>query len=152
MGKRLSAAPDPHDLARFVAAQDPVWDDVRAELAGGRKRSHWMWFVFPQIEGLSSSAVGRRYAIRSRAEAGAYLAHPVLAARLAEAVKLLMATGRTDARAILGSPDDAKLRSSLTLFEGVAEGDTAALLAGALERFYGGQRCPHTRDWLDAAR
>jgi len=137
---------DPFDLARFVAAQDPVWESVRAELAEGAKRSHWMWFVFPQIAGLSASATGRRYAIRSRAEAAAYLAHPRLGPRLEEATRLLLAHEGTSAEAILGPVDAAKLRSSMTLFAGVAGPD--APYAEALERFFGGTPCPVTAAWL----
>ena len=133
------AANDPHDLERFVGAQAPVWTQVCAELASGRKRSHWMWFVFPQLRGLGTSAMAERYGIGSRAEAAAYLAHPLLGARLVECTRLMLAAdeGRS-ALAILGSPDDLKFRSSMTLFEAVAA--DPAPFAAALESFYGGER------------
>ena len=103
------AADDPHDLERFVRAQAPVWDEVRAELASGRKRSHWMWFIFPQLRGLGRSATAERYGIASRAEANAYLAHPLLGARLVECTRLMLAAEQgKSALAILGAPDDAE--------------------------------------------
>ncbi|MGZ9116799.1 MAG: DUF1810 domain-containing protein, partial [Methylocystis sp.] len=108
------AADDPYDLARFVAAQKPVYEKVRAELAAGRKRSHWMWFFFPQLEGLGASAMAQRYAIHSRAEAAAYLAHPVLGPRLKECVGLVNKVEGRSAHEIFGSPDDLKFHSSMT--------------------------------------
>ena len=109
------------DLERFVRAQDPVFPAVLAELRQGRKQSHWMWFVFPQIAGLGFSAMSQRYAIGSRAEAEAYLAHPVLGPRLIECTRLVLAIEGRSINAILGAPDDAKFRSSMTLFGEVAE-------------------------------
>ncbi|MCO7221621.1 DUF1810 domain-containing protein [Klenkia sp. PcliD-1-E] len=103
-------------LQRFVDAQDPVWDDVLAELRAGRKRTHWMWFVFPQLAGLGRSATAQHYAIADLAEAQAYLAHPVLGARLRQACDLLLEHGDRTAHEVFGSPDDLKLRSSMTLF------------------------------------
>src|SRR5215467_13288196 len=114
---------DPYRLDRFVQAQDSNGSFQRAvaELRAGRKVSHWMWFVFPQIEGLGFSIMAQRYAIGSRAEAEAYLAHPVLGPRLIECTRLVLAvTGKT-IRAILGSPDDLKFRSSMTLFDAVSD-------------------------------
>ena len=138
---------DPHDLRRFVEAQAGVYAQARDELAAGRKRSHWMWFVFPQMRGLGLSAMAHRYGIASRAEAVAYLDHPLLGMRLLECTRLLLAapSGAT-ASAILGSPDDLKLRSSLTLFDAVAAGtrrfarapSPAAPFAAALDRFFAG--------------
>jgi uncharacterized protein (DUF1810 family) len=123
-------------LERFTAAQNPIWDRVVAELTEGAKRSHWMWFVFPQIEGLGQSPMSYRYAIASLDEARAYLAHPVLGPRLREAVTLMLAhEGRTPA-SILGGIDAVKLRSSLTLFA-MADPDEP-LFQRALDAFYGG--------------
>ena len=127
---------DPFDLERFVAAQDPVFAQVAAELRAGRKRSHWMWFVFPQIAGLGFSAMAQRYALGSLDEARAYLAHPVLGSRLRECVALVRDVEGRDAHAIFGSPDDMKFRSCLTLFARAAPGE--ALFRDALEKYYGG--------------
>ena len=141
-------AADPHDLERFVAAQAPVWAQVRAELAGGRKRSHWMWFVFPQLKGLGRSAMAERYGIASRAEAQAYLAHRVLGPRLVECTNLMLAAPRgQSALAILGAPDDVKFRSSMTLFADVA-GDATSPYAAALDRYFGGHPDPTTLEML----
>ena len=130
--------PDPHDLDRFVTAQAPVIDEVREELRAGRKRSHWMWFVFPQLKGLGMSSTARHHGIASVAEARAYLAHPVLGPRLRECCEILLALpSDRSAYAIFGSPDDLKLRSCLTLFSQAAPEDD--LFRRGLERFYGGQ-------------
>jgi uncharacterized protein (DUF1810 family) len=107
---------DPYDLQRFVTAQEPVYERVLAELRAGRKRSHWMWFIFPQIEGLGSSDMSQRYAIRSGAEAAAYIEHPVLGARLRECTRLVCAVNGRKIEEIFGSPDDMKFHSSMTLF------------------------------------
>jgi uncharacterized protein (DUF1810 family) len=139
-------ADDPHDLQRFVAAQDPVVDQVREELRAGRKRTHWMWFVFPQVEGLGSSRRARTYAIGSRAEAEAYLAHPTLGPRLRECTGLVNDVEGRSANEIFGSPDDLKFRSSMTLFEAVA--DESAPFRRALEDYYGGDRCSETLQFL----
>ena len=127
---------DPFALQRFVAAQEGVYDDVVAELRAGRKRSHWMWFVFPQIAGLGSSAMAKRYAIASLAEARAYLDHPVLGDRLRTCTDLVLAARGGDITAILGSPDDMKLRSAMTLFGRAAPGE--ARFGAVLDRFFGG--------------
>ena len=112
------------DLERFVRAQEGVYERALAELAAGSKRSHWMWFVFPQVAGLGSSLTAQTYAIRDLAEARAYLAHPVLGPRLAEcAATLLTVEGRTVTE-IFGYPDDLKLRSSMTLFAEAAADPT----------------------------
>ncbi|MEP9371576.1 DUF1810 domain-containing protein [Mesorhizobium sp. KR1-2] len=144
----MAEAADPFDLARFVRAQDRVISSVRAELKNGRKASHWMWFVFPQIAGLGMSSMSQRYGIASLDEARAYLAHPVLGARLRECVEILLALPPRSAHDIFGSPDDHKLRSSLTLFEQAAPGE--ALFARALERYYGGGRDKATLKLLSA--
>jgi uncharacterized protein (DUF1810 family) len=107
---------DPHNLHRFVQAQERVFERVRAELEGGMKRSHWMWFIFPQIRGLGSSPMAQMYAIASLGEAKAYLQHPVLGARLRECVRLVNAVEGRTRHEIFGSPDDMKFHSSMTLF------------------------------------
>ena len=133
---------DPFNLQRFVDAQEPVYPRVVGELRAGRKQSHWMWFIFPQIEGLGFSAMAQKYAIVSRAEAEAYLAHPVLGTRLREGTQLVNAASCTDITAIIGSPDDMKLRSSMTLFARTGD-DNAAFLA-VLDKYYGGEEDPAT--------
>jgi uncharacterized protein (DUF1810 family) len=128
---------DPFDLMRFVRAQDPVYRDIQAELTRGQKQSHWMWFVFPQVAGLGFSAMSQRYAIASRAEARAYLAHPILGPRLVECTRLLLAVEGRTINAILGAPDDAKFRSSMTLFDAVSE---EPVFDEALARYFSGER------------
>ena len=136
-------ASDPFDLERFVAAQAPVWQDVRAELAAARKRSHWMWFVFPQLRGLGRSAMAERYGIASRAEAAAYLVDPLLGPRLVEATAaMLAAPAGLSALAILGPPDDLKFRSSMTLFADLA--GSGSPFAAALARYFRGAADPAT--------
>jgi uncharacterized protein (DUF1810 family) len=126
-------ADDPYNLQRFVEAQAPVYDSVLDELRSGRKQTHWMWFVFPQLAGLGHSPMARKYAIASAEEAKAYLEHAVLGPRLRECTqRVLDIEGRT-LQEIFGSPDDLKFRSSMTLFAGVAKGDR--LFAAALERY-----------------
>ena len=110
------AESDPYDLARFVDAQETDYDTALAEIRAGRKRSHWMWYVFPQISGLGFSPTSQHFAIKSLAEAKAYLAHPILGPRLRECAEALIALNGRSAHDILGSPDDMKLRSSATLF------------------------------------
>ena len=129
-------------LIRFVDAQAPVIEQVLRELKAGQKTTHWMWFVFPQIHGLGNSPMAQRYAIASMDEARAYLADPVLGPRLRQCVSLLLETQGKTARQILGTPDDLKLRSSLTLFRRAAEDD--AVFAAALERFFEGEEDPAT--------
>jgi len=123
------------DLERFVAAQAPVYEAVLTELRAGRKRSHWIWFVFPQIAGLGTSAMSQRYAIRSRDEAEAYLAHPVLGPRLVGCTQLVLRTAGS-AHDVFGDPDTAKVRSCMTLFAAVA--GEGSVFATALGRFFGG--------------
>ncbi|SAK91128.1 hypothetical protein AWB77_05070 [Caballeronia fortuita] len=125
---------DPFDLQRFVDAQQNVIDDVRAELSAGRKRTHWMWFVFPQISGLGHSAMAQHYAISSRDEARAFLAHPVLGARLAELTRIVNGVQGRGADAIFGYPDDMKFHSSMTLFAHTA--DDPAVFDEALRRYF----------------
>jgi uncharacterized protein (DUF1810 family) len=130
---------DPFDLQRFVDAQERVYASVTAELAAGSKTSHWMWFVFPQLEGLGRSSTARHYGINSLDEARAYWHHPLLGARLRECCALLQALppGRT-ALQVFGSIDELKLCSCLTLFERAAPDEP--LFAELLERFYRGER------------
>jgi uncharacterized protein (DUF1810 family) len=128
---------DPHDLARFVAAQSDSYATALAEVRRGAKRSHWMWYIFPQIAGLGSSGMARTYAIQSLDEARAYLDHPLLGLRLREIVGALQALPATTADAVFGGIDAVKLRSSLTLFEAAGGG---AVFAAALDRWFGGER------------
>ena len=110
------AADDPFDLARFLEAQADTYAQAVRELRSGQKRSHWMWFVFPQIDGLGASATARRYALKSLAETRAYLGHPVLGARIGECTRIVNGLAGRSARQIFGTPDDLKFRSSMTLF------------------------------------
>jgi uncharacterized protein (DUF1810 family) len=129
-------ADDPFDLQRFVAAQAPVYERVRAELRDGRKRSHWMWFIFPQIAGLGHSAMAQRYAISSLREAEAYLTHPVLGPRLRDCTQLVVQVNGKSAYDILGSPDDMKFHSCMTLFARAAPQET--LFTAALDKYFDG--------------
>jgi uncharacterized protein (DUF1810 family) len=137
---------DAFDLQRFVDAQARNYDDALAELSRGRKTSHWMWYVFPQIAGLGSSPMAQTYAIGSLAEARAYLAHPVLGQRLRACLAAILAVEGKDAHAIFGSPDDLKLRSSLTLFAAAAPEEP--LFRRALERYFAGGPDPRTLERL----
>lgn len=111
---------DPYDLNRFVQAQAGIYEQALAEIRSGRKRSHWMWYVFPQLEGLGTSPAARRYAIRSLVEARAYLGHPVLGPRLMTCAEAVLARTGQSAHDIFGTPDDMKLRSCATLFARVS--------------------------------
>jgi uncharacterized protein (DUF1810 family) len=135
------------DLDRFVAAQAEIHDQAFAELKAGRKQSHWMWFVFPQIAGLGHSPTARFYAIASAAEARAYLAHPLLGARLRACAEAVLAHRGRSAEAIFGSVDAMKLKSSMTLFEAVAAG--RAPFAAVLDVFFDAERDPATLMRLD---
>ena len=130
------------DLARFVAAQDAVWDDVLVELAVGRKRTHWMWFVFPQLKGLGRSGTAIHFGIDGRAEAEAYFRHETLGPRLVECTRLVLTHAGADVHAIFGSPDDLKLRSCMTLFRAVAPHEPA--FDDTLRAFYRGEADPAT--------
>lgn len=130
---------DPFELSRFLSAQEGgVYSRALDELKRGSKRSHWMWFIFPQIAGLGSSATSRHYAIRSAGEARAYLAHPELGARLRECASTLLSLEGRSASQVFGYPDDLKLKSSMTLFEAVSE--EGSLFSRVLEKYYGGER------------
>jgi len=133
---------DPFNLRRFVEAQDRVYPQVLSELAAGRKQSHWMWFVFPQIAGLGASPTSAFYAIGSFDEAKAYLAHPVLGPRLIDCASLALATEGRTAREIFGAVDEMKFRSSLTLFAEAAP--HVLFFTQALDRFFGGEADPAT--------
>ena len=127
--------PDQCGLERFIEAQDPVFETVLDELRGGRKQTHWIWFIFPQVEGLGRSATARFFSIRSRGEAEAFLKHPLLGRRLRECVETVLAIEDRSAHAIFGSPDDLKFRSSMTLFGACSGG---GLFQKALDRFFDG--------------
>lgn len=139
---------DPHDLSRFVDAQRADWPTALAELKAGRKRSHWMWYIFPQAAGLGHSPTAVHYAIRSAAEARAYLAHPLLGSRLREAAEALLTHRGTSAETIMGGVDALKLRSSMTLFAALA--DSHAPFRPVLESFFGGADDPRTLAFLQA--
>ncbi|GEO83177.1 MULTISPECIES: DUF1810 domain-containing protein [Alphaproteobacteria] len=138
---------DPFGLHRFVDAQAPVYMDVVAELRRGQKASHWMWFVFPQIEGLGGSPTAQRYAITSQAEARAYLAHPVLGPRLKECCAILLGLEGLSAERIFGYPDVLKLRSSLTLFDRAAGGEN--IFTQVLAKYYNSEPDPATLARID---
>ena len=141
-GGHVESASDPFDLKRFVDAQAPVYHNVVQELRFGRKRSHWMWFVFPQLSGLGGSPMATRYGISSLEEARAYLRHDLLGPRLLECTRLVnQVQGRSIAE-IFGSPDDLKLCSSMTLFARAS--DDSEDFVALLSKYYGGQQDPQT--------
>jgi uncharacterized protein (DUF1810 family) len=168
IGQKQQAVDDPYDLERYVRAQQTVYAQVRAELTAGRKASHWMWFIFPQLRGLGSSPTAQHYALNSLTEARAYLTHPLLGERLRECTQLVNRIEGRSARAIFGYPDDLKFRSCMTLFAQAAAGpDAAAPAAGAgasrpdaaggaslfgeaLARYYGGEPDAFTLRLLEA--
>ena len=130
------------NLARFVEAQEPVYAKVKAELQAGHKRSHWMWFVFPQIAGLGSSEMAQRYAIASEDEAAAYLAHPLLGRRLRECAAIVAALDGPSAHDIFGNPDGMKFRSSMTLFADTAPDE--AVFQACIDKYFDGEPDPET--------
>ena len=138
---------DTHDLARFIEAQQACYADALRELRAGQKRTHWMWFIFPQYAGLGPSPTAQRYAIGSVAEARNYLAHPLLGARLLECTQAVNAVEGRSALEIFGTPDDIKFRSSMTLFE-VANAAAGSAFAAALDKFYQGRRDERTLQLL----
>jgi len=143
---------DRYELTRFVDAQEPLFDRVRAELAAGRKESHWMWFVFPQLQGLGSSATARRYALACIEEACAYLAHPLLGARLRECTRLVNRMEGRTVEEIFGHPDHLKFRSCMTLFACAAgEAGDGPLFREALRKYFAGEGDPLTRKLLSSA-
>ena len=154
VGKSLSAkGADPFDLHRFVDAQERVYDTVLAELRAGAKRSHWIWFVFPQLRGLGRSPTAQHYGISTLDEARAYLAHPVLGPRLRECTELVAAIDGRSVDDIFGWPDNLKVRSSMTLFARASdEPETEAGFRAVLDKFYGGEEDPATVELLNSAR
>jgi uncharacterized protein (DUF1810 family) len=141
-GDSASDRSDPYELNRFISAQEGVYDRALAELRSGLKRSHWMWYIFPQIDGLGNSPTTRLYSIKSLEEARQYLAHPVLGARLIECAEAVMAVQGQSAADIFGHPDDWKLQSSMTLFE-LAAGP-GSVFERVLDKYYAGKRDSRT--------
>jgi uncharacterized protein (DUF1810 family) len=137
---------DPYNLRRFLDAQDPVYAQVCSELRAGRKRSHWMWFIFPQIQGLGYSPLARKFAIASLQEAKAYLDHPILGARLKELCRLVNRVEGRSIEEIFCYPDDLKFRSSMTLFAHAASDDQ--IFRDALEKYFNGEDDPATVERL----
>lgn len=140
---------DPHDLQRFVLAQAPVQAQVLAELRAGAKASHWMWFVFPQLRGLGSSPMAQRYGLADAAEAAAYAAHPLLGARLRECTALMLAVEGRSARQVLGTPDDLKFHSCMTLFARVVADEPC--FDAALRKYFDGRADERTLALLGSA-
>ena len=141
---------DPFDLNRFLKAQDDDYNRALSELTNGRKRTHWMWFIFPQIDGLAFSSMSQFYAIKSVDEAKAYLAHPVLGSRILECAEAVVAVNGKSITEIMGSPDDLKLRSCATLFAEVSE--SGSVFERILEKYYHGERDERTLDQLKKLR
>lgn len=139
---------DPFDLERFIAPQEDSFETALGEISAGKKNSHWMWYVFPQLLGLGSSETSRHFAIRGLGEAKAYLAHPLLGKRLATATSLAIQHSNGGATKLFGSPDDLKFHSSLTLFF-LASGHSSPF-SDALEKFFGGKLDEHTQAILES--
>ena len=137
---------DPAGLERFVKAQKYDYDTALREIRSGRKRSHWMWYIFPQLQGLGYSSTAQYYGIRDLEEAQDYMEHPVLGPRLVEISEALLVLDTSDASAVMGYPDDLKLRSSMTLFELAAPGQP--VFSRVLEKYYSGHRDRHTLELL----
>jgi uncharacterized protein (DUF1810 family) len=133
----VASANDPYDLERFIQAQDPVYGEVCAELRGGRKASHWMWFIFPQLRGLGHSQMAVKFGIASREEAEAYLKHPILGPRLRECSRLVNLVEGRSIHQILGYPDDLKFKSSMSLFASI--GPEENVFKEALQKYFGGE-------------
>jgi uncharacterized protein (DUF1810 family) len=144
----MTRTEDPFGIDRFVRAQDGQYDVALAEIRAGRKRSHWMWYVFPQVAGLGSSAMSRRYAIGSATEAKAYLEHPLLGPRLIEISAAVLALQARSAQAIFGSPDDRKLQSCATLFASVSS--SGSVFERLLGQYFDGERDARTLELLRA--
>ena len=137
---------DPFDLNRFVSAQEPIYDRALAELNNGKKHSHWMWYIFPQLDGLARSTTSKHYAIKSRDEAIAYLDHPLLGSRLRECSNAILALEGKTVTEILGYPDDLKLKSSMTLFSEVA---TDSIFARVLDKYFQSEKDVKTLQLLE---
>jgi len=142
--------PDPYNLTRFVQAQEADYDQALTEIRAGAKRSHWMWYVFPQFVGLGSSPTSRNYAIKSREEAKAYLAHPILGPRLIECAEAALQIEGRSALQIFGSPDDMKLRSSATLFAAVSSG--GSVFHRLIDKYFDGKQDVRTLELISQAR
>lgn len=134
----MADAGDPHDLGRFVQAQRDDYDQALSEVRAGRKRSHWMWYVFPQFDGLAFSSTSKRYAIKGVAEAEAYLAHPILGPRLVDCCEAAISVEGRSAAEVFGSPDDMKLRSCATLFAAVSP--AGSVFERLLDKYFRGAR------------
>ena len=139
-------AEDPYDLKRFLLAQEGDYDRALSEIRSGRKRSHWMWYIFPQIDGLGFSSTAKHYAIRSQAEAKAYIEHPVLGPRIVECTEAVVSLEGRSATEIFGSPDDLKLRSCATLFASVSP--PGSVFDRLLGKYYQGRRDAKTLQLL----
>jgi len=137
---------DPYDLQRFIDAQKNVYHQVQEELAMGSKETHWMWFIFPQIDGLGSSAVAKRFAIKSIAEAEAYVDHPLLGHRLRESTERVLRVSNRSINQIFGFPDDRKFQSSMTLFAKTSMQN--GLFLRALEKYFSSEMDMHTLERL----
>ncbi|HOT28143.1 MAG TPA: DUF1810 domain-containing protein [Candidatus Ozemobacteraceae bacterium] len=149
-GENIGTSGDAFNLERFVQAQNDVYDDVLVELKNGRKRSHWMWFVFPQFEGLGFSPISEMYSIKSLAEATAYIAHPVLGPRLIECAETVLGVEGRSAHEIFGSPDDMKLKSCATLFARVSP--PGSPFHRILDKYYSGVQDDRTLELLGDQR
>lgn len=134
----MAGSGDPYDLGRFLQAQEGDYEQALSEIESGRKRSHWIWYIFPQIDGLGSSSTSKRYAIKSLDEARAYLDHPILGPRLRECAEAVVRLEGRTAREIFGSPDDLKLKSCATLFECVSP--PGSVFERLLTKYYQGRR------------
>lgn len=138
MAKTITNPADPYDLNRFLSAQEGVYERALAELRDGLKRTHWMWYIFPQIDGLGFSPTAKRYSIKGPEEARQYLNHPVLGKRLLECTEAVLALRGGSVSEIFGYPDDMKFRSSMTLFEKIA--GPGSVFSAALDRYCNGER------------
>jgi len=141
---------DPYDLTRFVLGQELNYEDALSEIRNGRKRSHWMWYIFPQYQGLGSSPTSRRYAIKSMAEASAYLQHPILGPRLLECAEAALGVTGRSAHELFGSPDDMKLQSCATLFASVSP--PGSVFERLLKKYFDGTRDEKTLSLLGSGR
>ena len=141
------SAVDPYHLQRFIEAQEQTFAQALEEIRLGDKQSHWMWFIFPQFDGLGVSPTSRRYAIKSRAEAEAYLRHPILGPRLLESARAALSVAERSALQVFGSPDDRKLQSSATLFASISA--AGSVFEALLTRFFGGERDDKTLHLLE---
>ena len=146
----LGGSPDPYSLNRFVQAQEGDYEQAMSEIRSGRKRSHWMWYIFPQYDGLGSSATSRQYSIKSLAEARAYLDHPVLGPRLLQCAQAAVGVEAQSASEVFGSPDDMKLRSCATLFAYVSP--ARSVFERLLDKYFRGERDDTTLRLLGVAR